>query len=274
MVRWLGILFGTLRSSVRTHRELALENLALRQQLAVWKARQPRPRLTEMDRIFWVLRSRLWTSWRDSVHVVRPETVVGWHRHGFRCYWGVEESAPTRSAQAWDRAPRSDSADEPRQSPLGCTKNPRRAVEARPNGLAGNGFEVHGPASEAAVAGVADIFEEPRPGSDRVGFLHGAQRDLSSPVRARDTDPQQAPAGASQCHGASDCGMDGAPTARGVRAGGGAPVSHSGQRPSLWRAIFASGQDVGHPGDGHCAPLAVAKRVCRVGDWLDSTGMP
>jgi len=187
---------------------------------------------------------------------------------------GVEESAPTRSAQAWDRAPRSDSADEPRQSPLGCTKNPRRAVEARPNGLAGDGFEVHGPASEAAVAGVADIFEEPRPGSDRVGFLHGAHRDLSSPVRARDTDPQQAPAGASQCHGASDCGMDGAPTARGVRAGGGAPVSHSGQRPSLWRAIFASGQDVGHPGDGHRAPLAVAKRVCRAGDWLDSTGMP
>src|SRR2546428_1498485 len=87
MVRWLGILFGTLGSSVRTHRELALENLALRQQLAVWKARQPRPRLTEMDRIFWVLLSRLWTSWRDSVHVVRPETVVGWHRHGFRCYW-------------------------------------------------------------------------------------------------------------------------------------------------------------------------------------------
>ena len=38
-------------------------------------------------RIFWVLLSRLWTSWRDSVHVVRPETVVGWHRHGFRCYW-------------------------------------------------------------------------------------------------------------------------------------------------------------------------------------------
>src|SRR5207253_8416821 len=87
MVRWLGILFGTLRSSVRTHRELALENLALRQQLAVWKARQPRPRLTEIDRIFWVLLSRLWTSWRDSVHVVRPETVVGWHRNGFRCYW-------------------------------------------------------------------------------------------------------------------------------------------------------------------------------------------
>ena len=48
MVRWLGIL------SVRTGRELALENLALRQQLAVWKARQPRPRLAALDRMFWV----------------------------------------------------------------------------------------------------------------------------------------------------------------------------------------------------------------------------
>ncbi len=59
MVRWLGILFGTLRSSVRTRRELALENLALRQQLAVWKARQPRPRLAALDRIFWVVLSTL-----------------------------------------------------------------------------------------------------------------------------------------------------------------------------------------------------------------------
>src|SRR3989449_1000660 len=48
MIRWLGILLRTLGSAVRTRRELALENLALRQQLAVWKARQPRPRLTEL----------------------------------------------------------------------------------------------------------------------------------------------------------------------------------------------------------------------------------
>ena len=87
MVRWLGILLGTLRSTVRTHRELALENLALRQQLAVWKARQPRPQLTAMDRMFWVVLSRLWKSWRNSLQMVRPETVVGWHRQGFRRYW-------------------------------------------------------------------------------------------------------------------------------------------------------------------------------------------
>jgi transposase InsO family protein len=87
MGRWLWIVVGTLRSIVRTRRELALENLALRQQLAVWKVRQPRPRLTAMDRLFWILLSRLWKGWRNSLQVVRPETVVGWHRRGFRRYW-------------------------------------------------------------------------------------------------------------------------------------------------------------------------------------------
>src|SRR2546425_11964818 len=52
MVKWLAILLEVLRSTLRTHRELALENVALRQQLALWKAPQPRPRLTAMDRIF------------------------------------------------------------------------------------------------------------------------------------------------------------------------------------------------------------------------------
>src|SRR3989442_1376353 len=99
---------------------------------------------------------------------------------GISTLLGVEESAPIRSGQAWDRAPRSDSADEPRQSPLGCAEDPRRAVEAGPDGLASDGFEVHAPASAAAVTGVAHVSEEPRQGSDRVGFLHGAHGDLSS----------------------------------------------------------------------------------------------
>ncbi len=97
MIRWLGILLRTLRSAVRTRGELALENLALRQQLAVWKARQPRPWLTEMDRIFWVVLSRLWKNWRSSLQVVRPETVVRWHRRCFRLYWA------SKSRRRWGR---------------------------------------------------------------------------------------------------------------------------------------------------------------------------
>jgi hypothetical protein len=53
MIKWLRILVGALRSAFRLHRELVLENLALRQQLAVFKHRYPRPRLKHADRLFW-----------------------------------------------------------------------------------------------------------------------------------------------------------------------------------------------------------------------------
>src|SRR2546428_9427049 len=115
---------------------------------------------------------------------------------GLQALLGMEESTPMGSARDWEGPAGSDSADEPRESALGCAEDPRRAVEARPYRLAGDGVEVHSPASEAAIAGVANILEEPRPGSNRVGFLDGTYRDLSSPVRARCADPQPASAGA------------------------------------------------------------------------------
>jgi len=126
---------------------------------------------------------------------------------------GMEESATIRSAHDQYGAARSDSADELRQSSLGCAENPRRAAEARPIGLAGDGVEVHDSGSTAAVAGVADVLEESCRASNRVGFLHGAHGDVSSSVRARDTDAPPAPAGPFQCDGPSDGGMDGAATA-------------------------------------------------------------
>jgi len=66
---------------------LALENLALRQQLAVLKHANRRPKLRPRDRIFWVWLSRLWAAWRSALIVVRPDTVIRWHREGFRLYW-------------------------------------------------------------------------------------------------------------------------------------------------------------------------------------------
>src|SRR5687767_9735740 len=87
MVRWLGVLVGTLRSCFRTRRELALENLALRQQVAVWKVRQPRPQLTATDRLFWGCAVEAVEELRSALRVGRPETVVRWHRQGFRRYW-------------------------------------------------------------------------------------------------------------------------------------------------------------------------------------------
>jgi hypothetical protein len=66
---------------------LIAENFALRQQLAVLQRSVPRPKLRRRDRIFWVWLSRLWTGWRNALIVVQPDTVVRWHRQGFRLYW-------------------------------------------------------------------------------------------------------------------------------------------------------------------------------------------
>ena len=87
MFNWLGIIVRALRSALRSRRELALENLVLRQQIAVLKRRHPRPRSTGADRSFWVPISRIRSGWRGSLHIVQPETVVRWHRQGFRYYW-------------------------------------------------------------------------------------------------------------------------------------------------------------------------------------------
>jgi putative transposase len=80
------ILIGLLRG-VRTQRSLVLENLALRHQLAVLQRTAPRPRLRTADRLLWVLLSRLWSGWTDALLLVRPETVIRWHRTGFTQYW-------------------------------------------------------------------------------------------------------------------------------------------------------------------------------------------
>ena len=66
---------------------VALENLALRHQLGVLQRSVRRPRLSRRDRILWVWLSRLWTSWRSSLIIVQPATVLAWHRQGFPLYW-------------------------------------------------------------------------------------------------------------------------------------------------------------------------------------------
>ncbi|MCH7597397.1 MAG: transposase [Planctomycetes bacterium] len=72
---------------VRDRSELVIENLALRQQLAVLQHKSKRPRLRKCDRVFWALLSRIWPNWRSALLLVRPDTVVRWHRQGFKLFW-------------------------------------------------------------------------------------------------------------------------------------------------------------------------------------------
>jgi putative transposase len=67
--------------------DTALEVLALRQQLAVLKRKRPRPPLRSLDRLFWTLLCQCWSRWAEALIIVKPSTVVSWHRSGFRLYW-------------------------------------------------------------------------------------------------------------------------------------------------------------------------------------------
>ena len=83
----LQLLTALLRQLFQSRAALAAENLALRHQIVILRRSVKRPRLHRRDRIFWVWLSRLWRGWRSSLLVVQPETVIRWHRQGFRLYW-------------------------------------------------------------------------------------------------------------------------------------------------------------------------------------------
>lgn len=83
----LWALFLALSRCVQSRRNIVLENLALCQQLAVLAAKHPRPRLAGHDRLFWVALRSFWAGWRQALVIVQPDTVIRWHRAGFKLYW-------------------------------------------------------------------------------------------------------------------------------------------------------------------------------------------
>ena len=80
-------LIAAARVFFRSGTDIAIEVLALRQQLAVLKRKRPKPPLCPLDRLFWTVLRATWSRWKDALLVVKPETVVGWHRAGFQLYW-------------------------------------------------------------------------------------------------------------------------------------------------------------------------------------------
>jgi len=87
MLRTLRVITATFSKILRSRRDLLLENLASRQQLAVLTRKQPRPHPSLAHKLFWVLLRRLWSDWRKALLIVEPATVVRWHRKGFKLYW-------------------------------------------------------------------------------------------------------------------------------------------------------------------------------------------
>ena len=99
MLILLTTLLGSLSSMFSSRALLELENLALRHQIGVLqRSARKRPRLTPVDRLLWVWLSRVWSGWRSTLAMVQPETVIAWHRAGFRLFWAwkVRHGQPGR----------------------------------------------------------------------------------------------------------------------------------------------------------------------------------
>src|SRR5260370_3683526 len=94
----LTTLVGALSSVFKTRAALQLENLALRHQLGVLHRSVKKPKLTPLDRLLWAWLCGVWADWRSALIVVKHETVIAWHRKGFRLFWAwkVRNGQPGR----------------------------------------------------------------------------------------------------------------------------------------------------------------------------------
>ncbi len=155
----LSLLLSAVLMSLRGRASLQLELVALRHQLAVLeRKRTTRPRLTRIDRFFWVWLYRLWPGCLDMVVIVKPDTVIGWHRMGFRLF-STWKSRLGRNGltECATRGEGVDPANEPRKPALGRASHSRQTLEAGDRDQPSYGVQAHGPPSLPAVTDLEDL---------------------------------------------------------------------------------------------------------------------
>ena len=156
LIRWM--LVGLLRSRA----SLRAENLALRHQLNVMHRRAPkRPVLSTFDRLVFICLYRIAPRILDAFTIVEPETVLRWHRAGFRLFWRWKSrrgaGRPKVSLEV-----RQDPRDKPGKSPLGRSAHSWRAPQAWYRCGSDLRRQVHGPTPAPTVAGLENVPSKPR----------------------------------------------------------------------------------------------------------------
>jgi hypothetical protein len=156
MISVLVSLLQTLRGLAQSRAALHLEVLALRHQLQVLqRARPRRVRLATADRWLWVWLARVWTAWRTALVIVKPETVIAWHRYAFRLVWTCKSRRRT-GRPAVPQDVRTLIRTMSRANPfVGRASDSRRTVEAWDCRLSGNRREIHGARPAAALPDLA-----------------------------------------------------------------------------------------------------------------------
>jgi hypothetical protein len=167
MLLVLKVMLWAVRSLTRSRRALILENLALRQQLASAVRSGRRPKLVAVDRAFWIALRQVWADWSSFLAIVKPATVVAWHRRAYRIYWRHLGRKPGR--------PRTD--QEPRPLIARMVKENRWGAPRIHGELLKLGFRV----SERTVSRYVRAFRPRRPaGTSWMTFLSNHREVLAA----------------------------------------------------------------------------------------------
>ena len=144
---------------LRSRASMQLEILLLRHQLAVLQRRtNKRPSLRTVDRLLWVVLSRVWAQWRSALVIVKPETVIAWQRKGFRLYWRWKSRAEKSGRPCVSREVRELIRQMSTANPLwGVPRIHGELLKLGIKDLSGDGSEVYGASTKAAVTNVAHV---------------------------------------------------------------------------------------------------------------------
>src|SRR5260370_29305499 len=213
----LHMLLTAASAAFKSRATLHLENLALRHQLTVLRRSVKRPKLTSADRLLWAWLCEVWIDWRSSLVIVKPETVIGWHRKGFRLFWTwkVRHGQPGRPAVS--KEIRQLIRKISRENPLWGA--PRIHGELLKLGIdigeTGVGKYIVR-SRKPTVANVADPLGESRQDHGVGRLLHGADDPASGPVRVPGSGSRPQADRAFQRHRPSDGRVDRAATPGGL----------------------------------------------------------
>jgi hypothetical protein len=181
----LTTLLTNLSSIFHSRAALQLENLALRHQIGVLqRSVRNRPKWTSADRLLWIFLSRIWSGWRSALAIVRPETVVAWHRKGFRLFWTWKVRHGQLGRPVISREVRDLIRKMCRENPSwGAPRIHGELLKLGINIGESSVSKIHGAQPQTAVSNVAHVSRESCPATGLDRLLHGAHYPLPGPLR-------------------------------------------------------------------------------------------
>ena len=275
MTDLLKLILGVLASLFRSRARLEAENLVLRQQINVLRRRMPkRPDLNNTDRVLFVWLYRWFPSVLGAVAIVRPETVIRWHRAGFRAYWRWRShnrvGRPKVSAEL-----RTLIGNMSRANPLwGAPRIHGELLKLGFEVAQSTGRSVHVPPLGAPISGLADVSQQSCRRHRRGRSFCRPDDCLPDPILPCRSASWTTGLDIVWRNGKSDRGVDIAPDYRGFPMGPCASIPHQGSGCLVRAGLRATSVRHGHSGSTGRTPIAVAKRICREAHRLDPPGMP